>query len=650
MDRDQLRAIVTELATSRSRRHLLATAGRGTIGGVGAALLGRGLLPGGGPTARARAQAVAVSIEDFEFVPPTIEVPVGTEVTWTNHGAAPHTATSVDGTTFDSGTLTPGDVFAHTFAAAGVFDYFCRIHGQGMSGTVTVVAATPTTAPTEPTTAPTTEPTTEPTAVPCDTAYVRRNVHHLNPNGPELTAYAAAVAAMKALPSTDPLSWAYQANMHATWFNPPPPEPAPPTPEPAGWTTCEHGTLYFWPWHRMYLYWFERIIRAMSGDATFALPYWDYSDPTQRALPAPFVDPTSPLFVAERDSGVNSGSAPGANVPESIFDHCAGLAQANFDFASFTLEGTPHGQVHVWVGGAFDNPSMAGWMSAFDTAARDPIFWLHHSNIDRLWESWLALGNVNSADPAWLANDVNSINGRRYDFFDQTGAQVTTVRVVTEVVDAAALGYGYEALADLSMCPEFLTVSPGGDEAAGGTPAATPTGELEFGSSETDGAIEVGPGPAAVPVALDRPEAAAGIAGAGGAVVLTLDGVQGTGVPAVAVEVYINLPAGQEQTPDFRSPYYVGNLNLFGLLSPTDEQQGMQAMMRPLMTQRFDIGRNVAALEASGEWTGDLEVTLVPYYTASAGSSEAAGGTPEAAAPPAGPWVTVESVSVTSQS
>jgi hypothetical protein len=65
------------------------------------------------------------------------------------------------------------------------------------------------------------------------------------------------------------------------------------------------------------------------------------------------------------------------------------------------------------------------------------------------------------------------------------------------------------------------------------------------------------------------------------------------------------------------------------------------------MTQRFNIARNVAALEAIGEWTGDLQVTFVPYYTAASG--EAALGTPAAAEPPPGPWVTVESVSLTAQ-
>ena len=626
MNRRHLEAIMVELGALRSRRQLLGTAAKGTIGGLGAALTAQGLGNGLLESTLAsvpRAGGAFVNIVDYAFEPATITVPVGTTVTWTNIGDRRHTVTAADGVSFDSGNLRPGETFQHRFAALGTFDYYCAIH-PAMTGTVTVVDA-PATYPTA-----TTYPTS--TTVPPD-GYVRRNVHNLDPAGPELTAYANAIEAMQALPNTDPLSWAYQANMHATWFSPPPPEPAP-AGELPGWTTCEHFNLFFWPWHRMYLYWFERIIREMSGDATFALPYWDYSDPNQRVLPAPFRDPASPLFVAERDADVNNGIAPGAGL-DFIFDHCAGLAETVFDFASSSLEGTPHGQVHVWVAGA------GGLMAGFDTAARDPIFWLHHANIDRLWESWVALGNANSSDPTWLANAVNSDNGRPYDFFDEAGAQVATIRVVNEVLDLPTLGYQYEALADLSTCPAFLRVSPGGEEAVAATPFPTPEGPLELGDATPEGGIEIGPAPASVPVTLEQPEAAAGIALAGGTTVLTMGGIQGTGVPAVAVEVYINLPPGQE--PDIRSPYYVGNLNLFGLLFPDAEHLDM-AM--PGMTQRFNIARNVAALEAAGEWTGDLEVTLVPHYTASSASPEAAGATPEAAQPPPGPWVTVESISV----
>jgi hypothetical protein len=126
--------------------------------------------------------------------------------------------------------------------------------------------------------------------------------------------------------------------------------------------------------------------------------------------------------------------------------------------------------------------------------------------------------------------------------------------------------------------------------------------------------------------------------------VLTLDGIEGTGVPAVSVQVYINLPEGVQ--PDFRSPYYIGTLGLF-TVQPWDTNSPHAGHGA---TQSFDISRNIAALEAAGEWTGELNVTFIPVdldfsaRTEAAGTPEAGVGTPEAKP---GPWATVESVTVT---
>jgi plastocyanin len=89
---------------------------------------------------RAAAQdEVAIEIQDFQFSPDTVEVPVGTTVTWTNNGDAPHTVTSDDGV-FDSGELGNGDTFSFTFDEAGEFAYHCDIHKR-MTATIVVVEA-----------------------------------------------------------------------------------------------------------------------------------------------------------------------------------------------------------------------------------------------------------------------------------------------------------------------------------------------------------------------------------------------------------------------------------------------------------------------------------------------------------------------------
>lgn len=79
---------------------------------------------------------VAVSIENFAFNEATIEVAVGTTVTWTNNDPAPHTVTSTDGV-FASGRLDGGATFSFTFTEPGEFAYFCEFH-PGMQGTIVV--------------------------------------------------------------------------------------------------------------------------------------------------------------------------------------------------------------------------------------------------------------------------------------------------------------------------------------------------------------------------------------------------------------------------------------------------------------------------------------------------------------------------------
>ncbi|MFL5759861.1 MAG: cupredoxin family copper-binding protein [Thermomicrobiales bacterium] len=78
----------------------------------------------------------AVTIQGFAFNPPTLTIPVGTTVTWTNQDSAPHTATSNDGA-FQSGKLDQGKSYSFTFDKAGTYDYHCEYHAN-MHGTITV--------------------------------------------------------------------------------------------------------------------------------------------------------------------------------------------------------------------------------------------------------------------------------------------------------------------------------------------------------------------------------------------------------------------------------------------------------------------------------------------------------------------------------
>jgi plastocyanin len=80
--------------------------------------------------------AAAVTIKDFAFDPPQLEVAVGATVTWTNQDGATHTVTGDNGE-FDSGNLDTGKSFSFTFTTAGTYSYHCEIHPY-MTATVVV--------------------------------------------------------------------------------------------------------------------------------------------------------------------------------------------------------------------------------------------------------------------------------------------------------------------------------------------------------------------------------------------------------------------------------------------------------------------------------------------------------------------------------
>ncbi len=80
--------------------------------------------------------AIQAAIKNFSFQPPTITVPVGGSVTWTNHDGEPHTVTGLDGS-FRSEALDEDDTYTFRFTKPGVYQYICTIHPK-MRGTVIV--------------------------------------------------------------------------------------------------------------------------------------------------------------------------------------------------------------------------------------------------------------------------------------------------------------------------------------------------------------------------------------------------------------------------------------------------------------------------------------------------------------------------------
>jgi plastocyanin len=85
----------------------------------------------------AEAATTNVTINNYTFMPGTVTVHPGDSVTWSNQDSIPHTATAVDGTSFDSGTIVPGASWSFTFKKAGAYKYHCAIHPD-MQGEIDV--------------------------------------------------------------------------------------------------------------------------------------------------------------------------------------------------------------------------------------------------------------------------------------------------------------------------------------------------------------------------------------------------------------------------------------------------------------------------------------------------------------------------------
>jgi tyrosinase len=291
-------------------------------------------------------------------------------------------------------------------------------------------------------------------------ARVRRDVQSLLAEGVSgrkvLEDYARGIEAMRKRDNgpgdpKDPLSWRFQAAIHGF------PGLEPSLTHPMLWGSCRHNSWFFLPWHRVYLRAFERIVQHHIGDDGWSLPYWDYTkhdDDTSRILPEPFRVPqrANALYTGKRHPQINDPEDP-VPVPFQYATADAALKLSEFALtgehpeATFaggvvddvapvqaargSLEGTPHGQVHGVVGGD------SGLMSRFETAALDPIFWLHHANIDRLWEVWIKLYGADALPDGgpWLAT--------KFPYFDIDGTKKELA--IGDIVVTENLGYVYES-------------------------------------------------------------------------------------------------------------------------------------------------------------------------------------------------------------
>ena len=314
---------------------------------------------------------------------------------------------------------------------------------------------------------------------PTETKYVRKNAHSPEAQA-DLEAMKKAFGIMREKECTDPLSWYYQGAIHllpdsvvgnplCDYYQNVGDTLAINRPLKPGWHQCTHLELtlqeeyHFLIWHRFYIWHLEQVVRELSGKEDFALPYWNYLDPEQRAMPEIFWNPAdpaeNPLYADARWKYLNEGNPfPEVSPDSGSFNvglqlnmaYSASFSYTEYESFNRALDDVPHGICHGSIGGTktdqgqmvfnpiYNRVVHTGLMSDLATAGFDPIFWVHHANIDRLWEQW-----TRSENGALVSLDTLKKYPKTYLFFDGQGNQIEyTMEEVYE--KAYALDYVYD--------------------------------------------------------------------------------------------------------------------------------------------------------------------------------------------------------------
>ncbi len=245
-----------------------------------------------------------------------------------------------------------------------------------------------------------------------------------------------------------------------------------------GWA---HRGPAFGPWHRALLRNLELDLQLAASDPTLALPYWDWTvdqsasadpgspwtddfmgkmDPTTDTVTSgPFIQGVWKLNVLEmgdtetvlkRALGRSAFQPTGPPFPINSLPTPTNVANTKletpYDSAPWNTGAHPsfrdrlegwhgagsiHNRVHLWVAGSM-LPS---------TSPNDPIFFLHHCNIDRLWAQWQHPSG--SPAPPYIPGagvPGAPVGHRLTDPMQPWGGAVT----VQSTLDHKAMGYQYD--------------------------------------------------------------------------------------------------------------------------------------------------------------------------------------------------------------
>jgi hypothetical protein len=368
--------------------------------------------------------------------------------------------------------------------------------------------------------------------------------------------------------------------------------------ETATWCKCEHGTPQFLTWHRMYLWYFERVLQEAAGDPSLRLPYWDYEK--NGALPPAYRDATyvnesgqtvpNPLRSNARQPGLNNGTSSLSSTVTSTAGAMPATSYVPFNTA---IQRTPHGAVHcAVVTGSCPN----GLMGSVPVSALDPIFYAHHTNIARLYECWLKVN-----EPARLPQDQGQLD-TIYTFVDADGS--TAQRRVRDMLTIAQLGYSYAAGDGCPPVAQAVAMVERAEVTSAPEQPLASVGATRLERSVTTVPLAVAPAAREALAARRSPSAAA-------RTYMVIEGLKYDAAPGGLYDVYLQGTGGQRE--------HVGVIDFFNL-APSGSR-GHAGHTQTQASFRFDVTDAVRRLNVSA----DAQPTLV--FEATTGLT---GSSPEA--------------------
>jgi tyrosinase len=385
--------------------------------------------------------------------------------------------------------------------------------------------------------------------------FLRKEIAQFSTDAALVKAFRDGVRAMRNnADAKDVTSWEYWHNSHKMTSGTAPPDMT------AVWNKCKHHELYFFQWHRGFLYYFEQMVRQLSKNADFALPYWDYY--LNPEIPEIFADETlsdktsNPLYWENRANNEVYG------LTYSAFSNA--ITQFPFSDSLSRYENScqynPHDIVHGAIGGS---------MGSFGTSALDPVFWVHHCNIDRLWAAWITARNGRKMPPAddktyWSASWIWNTAG-------------TWNKTALTLDNTVALGYTYDDLSLPEAPPDLMLPAQ--------SPSTLRADRMEhwlvFGAENLSLLVPIAP---ALQPTL-RAFTTSPLAQRNEAYVVALDGVNLTAAGrrgGYVFNVYMNLPTvATPESADTDAAYYLGPIDSFTISVAQMMQPGPATLTFP---------------------------------------------------------------------